>query len=94
MPAAAEGTFLDNLNPTSLEVLSEAQVEPDLTEASSGTNFQFERSGYFFVDPIDSHPGKPIFNRTTTLRDTWAKEKGKSGKRKVESRKRKAESGK
>jgi glutaminyl-tRNA synthetase len=85
VPAAAEGTFLDNLNPTSLEVLSEAQVEPDLTEASSGTHFQFERNGYFFVDPIDSQPGKPIFSRTTTLRDTWAKEKGKSGKRKAES---------
>ena len=68
-----EGTFLDNLNPDSLEVLSAAKVEPVLAEASSGDHFQFERNGYFFVDPVDSGPGKPEFNRTATLRDTWAK---------------------
>jgi glutaminyl-tRNA synthetase len=72
-----EGTFLDNLNPDSLEVLSEVKVEPILAEASSGDHFQFERNGYFFVDPVDSGPGKPKFNRTATLRDTWAKVKGK-----------------
>ena len=71
--ADGEGTFLDNLNPDSLAVLSEAKLEPALAEASSGGHFQFERNGYFFVDPVDSSPGKPVFNRTATLRDTWAK---------------------
>ncbi|MEM8945491.1 MAG: glutamine--tRNA ligase/YqeY domain fusion protein [Planctomycetota bacterium] len=71
------GTFLDNLNPNSLEVLTEAKLEPSLAEAMAGDRFQFERTGYFFVDPIDSSDGKPVFNRTATLRDTWAKVKGK-----------------
>jgi len=71
------GTFLDNLNPSSLEVLTEAKLEPSLIAAESGSHFQFERTGYFYVDPVDSSSGKPIFNRTATLRDTWAKVKGK-----------------
>ena len=71
------GTFLDNLNPNSLEVLTDAKLEPSLAEAAGGAHFQFERTGYFFVDPIDSAAGKPVFNRTATLRDTWAKVKGK-----------------
>jgi glutaminyl-tRNA synthetase len=71
------GSFLDNLNPNSLEVLSDAQLEPSLAEASAGTHYQFERNGYFFADPIDSQAGKPVFNRTATLRDTWAKLKNK-----------------
>jgi len=69
------GSFLDHLNPNSLEVLTNAQLEPSLAEAQGGTHFQFERNGYFFVDPIDSKPGKPVFNRTATLRDSWAKAK-------------------
>ncbi len=69
------GSFLDHLNPNSLEVLTDAQLEPSLAEAQGGTHFQFERNGYFFVDPVDSEPGKPIFNRTATLRDSWAKSK-------------------
>lgn len=75
------GTFLDNLNPNSLEVLTDAKLEPLLALAKPGDNFQFERTGYFFVDPIDSSEGKPVFNRTATLRDTWAKVKGKGGGR-------------
>ena len=75
--APAGGTFLDNLNPDSLETLTNAKLEPSLAAASGGDHFQFERTGYFFVDPIDSSPGKPVFNRTATLRDTWAKVKGK-----------------
>ena len=67
------GTFLDNLNPDSLEVLTEAKLEPSLQEAEAGSQYQFERNGYFYVDPVDSTPGKPIFNRTATLRDSWAK---------------------
>src|SRR5712672_2333548 len=63
---------LDNLNPNSLEVLSHAKVEPSLANAAVGTRLQFERLGYFCVDP-DSKPGKPVFNRTVALKDTWAK---------------------
>jgi glutaminyl-tRNA synthetase len=70
-------TFLDNLNPNSLEVVSSAKLEPSLADARPGDHFQFERLGYFFVDPVDSKPGKPVFNRTATLRDTWAKVMGK-----------------
>jgi len=70
------GTFLDNINPDSLEVLADAKLEPSLAEANGDEHFQFERNGYFFVDPLDSKPGKPVFNRTATLRDTWAKMKG------------------
>ncbi len=71
------GTFLDNLNPKSLEVLSGAKLEPSLAEATAENHYQFERTGYFYVDPVDSSAGKPVFNRTATLRDTWTKVKGK-----------------
>jgi len=64
------------LNPNSLEVLTGCKVEPTLANAAPGTRFQFERMGYFCVDP-DSTPGKPVFNRTVTLKDTWAKIAGK-----------------
>jgi glutaminyl-tRNA synthetase len=64
--------FTANLNPNSLEVLTECCVEPSLAEAKSLDRFQFERLGYFCVDP-DSAPGKPVFNRTVGLRDTWAR---------------------
>ena len=72
--APAGGTFLDNLNPNSLEVVQDAKLEPSLAEAAPGTGFQFERLGYFYVDPVDSQSGKPVFNRTSTLRDSWTKE--------------------
>lgn len=65
-------TFLDNLNPESLVVVPDAKLEPSLAGASVGSRFQFERLGYFNVDK-ESAPGKPVFNRTVTLRDTWAK---------------------
>ena len=75
---APEGkTFLDNINPNSLEVIHDAKLEPSLAGAEAGDHFQFERLGYFFADPVDSKPGKPVFNRTATLRDTWAKEAAK-----------------
>ena len=70
------GTFLDNINANSLEILTDAKLEPSLAGAEPGSHFQFERTGYFFVDPQDSKPGAPVFNRTATLRDTWAKVKG------------------
>jgi glutaminyl-tRNA synthetase len=72
--APAGGTFLDNLNPDSLDIMAGAKLEPSLVNAEPGARFQFERVGYFYADPVDSKPGKPVFNRTATLRDSWAKE--------------------
>ncbi len=63
--------FTANLNPNSLEVLT-GYVEPSIADAPAGARFQFERLGYFCVDP-DTAPGRPVFTRTVTLRDTWAK---------------------
>jgi glutaminyl-tRNA synthetase len=71
-------TWLDNINPKSLEVLSGCKLEPSLGGAPPGARFQFERQGYFCVDP-DSTPGRPVFNRTVTLRDSWAKLQKKQG---------------
>ena len=65
--------FNDRINPESLRVLSGCKLEPGLLKAKPGDRFQFERVGYFFVDPVDSTSGRPIFNRTVTLKDTWAK---------------------
>ncbi|MFO0752539.1 MAG: glutamine--tRNA ligase/YqeY domain fusion protein [Thermodesulfovibrionales bacterium] len=65
--------FTDSLNPASLHVLSSCRLEPCLGEAKPGDRFQFERLGYFCVDTADSAPGKPVFNRTVTLKDEWAK---------------------
>ena len=70
-------SFLDNINPDSLEVVRDAKLEPSLAAAAPNQRFQFERLGYFFTDPVDSKPGRPVFNRTATLRDTWAKEAAK-----------------
>jgi len=66
------GAFTDNLNPNSLEVVSGCKLEPSLRGAAPGTGYQFERLGYFSVDP-DSSPEDLVFNRTVALRDTWAK---------------------
>jgi len=75
---APEGkTFLDNINPDSLSIVRDAKLEPSLAAAQPGQHFQFERLGYFFTDPVVSKPGKPVFDRTATLRDTWAKEAAK-----------------
>ena len=73
---------LSNLNPNSLEVLTGAKLEPSLAAASLGDHFQFERVGYFCLDPDstpDSTPGNLVFNRTLALKDTWAKIEKKSG---------------
>ena len=64
--------FTANLNPNSLEVLTGCKLEPSLVNATPGSRYQFERLGYFCVDP-DSTPGKPVFNRTVALKDAWAK---------------------
>ncbi len=65
--------FTDYLNPKSLEVLTDCRLEPGLKDARAGAGYQFERMGYFCVDSVDSAPGKPVFNRTVTLKDEWAK---------------------
>ena len=80
-PTETEGNqqWLDNLNPNSLSVLSECKLEPSLAGATPGTHYQFERKGYFCVD-VDSKPEKLVFNRTVTLRDTWAKIQKKEGR--------------
>ncbi len=73
-PSAEKGRdYREFLNDASLEVLSQALVEPSLVEAAPGAAFQFERLGYFCVDSKDSRPGRMVFNRSVTLRDTWAK---------------------
>jgi glutaminyl-tRNA synthetase len=71
--------FIWNLNPKSLEVISNAKLEPSLASAAPGSRFQFERLGYFSVDP-SSVPGRPVFNRTVALKDTWAKVEKKQGR--------------
>jgi glutaminyl-tRNA synthetase len=71
---AEEGSdFKSSLNPNSLDILSACQAEPSLKEAEPGTRYQFLRQGYFCVDTVDSAPDALVFNRTATLRDTWAK---------------------
>jgi glutaminyl-tRNA synthetase len=69
--------FTANLNPNSLEVIRDAKLEPALANSPVESRYQFERLGYFCVDP-DSTPGRPVFNRTVALKDTWAKVEKKS----------------
>jgi glutaminyl-tRNA synthetase len=71
-PGAGGRDPFDDLNPDSLEVIAGAKVEKSLLSAAVGSRFQFERQGYFCVDP-DSRAGRPVFNRTVTLKDSWAK---------------------
>jgi glutaminyl-tRNA synthetase len=70
--------FRDSLNPESLQILTGCKVEPSLAGVQAGTTFQFERQGYFCADP-DSTPQRPVFNRTVSLKDTWAKIAEKEG---------------
>jgi glutaminyl-tRNA synthetase len=69
------GNFLDDLNPDSLQVIESAKLEPSVAAAPPEARFQFERLGYFCVD-ADSSSGRLVFNRTATLKDTWAKVRG------------------
>ncbi|MFI3122223.1 MAG: glutamine--tRNA ligase/YqeY domain fusion protein [Methylococcaceae bacterium] len=69
-----EPNFLDAINPDSLEVLSDCRVEASLADAQPESRYQFERTGYFCFDAIDSVDGKLVFNRTVTLRDNWEKD--------------------
>jgi len=76
--AVGEGQeFTETLNPDSLVVVPGAKIEPSVAEDPIGTRYQFERTGYFIGDTIDSRPDRLVFNRTVTLRDSWAKVKGK-----------------
>lgn len=68
----AERDLLEDLSPQSEEVLSGCRVEPALADLPAGSRVQFERLGYFCVDP-DTRPGQPVFNRTCSLKDTWAR---------------------
>ncbi len=70
--ARANTDFSALINPASLEVLKECKVEPTLASAASGAHYQFERQGYFTVDP-DSQTGAPVFNRTVSLKDSWSR---------------------
>ena len=74
-----DSDFTDHVNSKSLEVLKDCKVEPSLKAASPGSLCQFERIGYFCVDSEDSKAGSPVFNRTVTLRDSWAKIMKKKG---------------
>ncbi len=71
-PGGSEGDYIHDINPDSMYTI-EAQLEPALKEAKPATSFQFERHGYFVADRVDSVEGKPVFNRTVTLRDAWQK---------------------
>src|SRR6478609_402644 len=76
-PGAGDRDFLLDINPDAKRII-QAQLEPALLLARAGEHFQFERQGYFVADAVDSRPGTPVFNRTVTLRDSWAKV-GRSG---------------
>jgi glutaminyl-tRNA synthetase len=73
-PGAGGRDYIEDLNPDSKIVIT-AQLEPALKEAQAEQRFQFERHGYFVADRVDSKPGAPVFNRTVTLKDSWAKAK-------------------
>ena len=70
--------FTSMLNPDSLAVIHGAKIEPSVANDPPGARYQFERTGYFIGDVVDSKPGAPVFNRTVTLRDSWEKEKAKA----------------
>jgi glutaminyl-tRNA synthetase len=72
LPGSGDRDFLTELNPESLEIASGCKVEPSLAAAAPGSRFQFERLGYFCVD-LDATPARPVFNRTVTLKDSWAR---------------------
>lgn len=79
VPGEATGNYLDDLNPDSLVVLKEAYIELEGEKAQVGDYLQFIRNGYYCVDSVDSKPGAMVFNRTCTLKDSWAKQKKKMG---------------
>ncbi len=72
-PGSTTGNWMDDLNPASLEILTNAKLEPALVDAEMGVTVQFERQGYYTPDSVDSSPDHLVFNRTIALRDGWAK---------------------
>jgi glutaminyl-tRNA synthetase len=74
------GDFADNITPDSLEVVAGVKLEPSLASAKPGDRYQFERLGYFCLDTKGSSQGRPVFNRTVTLRDEWARMQKAKGK--------------
>ena len=78
-PGAATGNYLDDLNPDSLIVIETAYVEEEAGKAKVGDYLQFIRNGYYCVDSKDSRVDHLVFNRTCTLKDSWAKQKAKMG---------------
>ena len=78
-PLEGKADFLESLNPDSLQVLAGCKIEPALADAEPGCSYQFERLGYFCLDSKSTAPGKPVFNRTVPLRDSWAKMAGNQG---------------
>ena len=78
-PGGSTGNFLDDINPDSLQVIENARIEPSLQEARPGEIFQFLRKGYYCMDAKYSKEGRPVFNRTVTMKDTWARLQKKSG---------------
>ncbi len=73
-PGAGERDFLDDINPEAKKMIT-AYLEPSLKDAEPEARFQFERHGYYVADRVDSRPGRPVFNRAVTLRDSWGKQK-------------------
>ncbi len=73
-PGAGPEDYRTHLNPESLVVARGARIEPSVAAAAPGSRFQFERQGYFYLDPESSSPGAPVFNRIVTLRDSWARQ--------------------
>ena len=78
-PGAETGNYLDDLNPESLIVIEKAYIEKEAARAKVGEYFQFIRNSYYCVDSKDSRPDHMVFNRTCTLKDSWAKQKAKLG---------------
>ena len=78
-PGEATGNYLDDLNPDSLIILENARIEKEGEKAQAGEYLQFIRNGYYCVDSKDSRPDHMVFNRTCTLKDSWAKQKAKMG---------------
>ncbi len=79
-PTGQEKDYKEYLNPHSLDVLTDCRLEPGLADAAPGSRVQFERLGYFCVDTVDSAPGRPVFNRTVTLKDEWERIRKAGGK--------------
>ena len=73
VPEPQDEDYTRDLNPDSLEILTDCYLEAGLRDAAPGARYQFERLGYFSVDPKDSQPGRPVLNRIVPLRDSWAK---------------------